>query len=146
MRIENHHPGYDFPAYRLREVLKHVMASERVRPGELALILADHETVLALNRRYLGHDYHTDVLAFDLAEERQTAARHDSGKVIHGEIYVDLDTAHERCTEFGVDAVDEALRYAVHGLLHLIGHSDRTASEKSRMHALEDRYLKGMRP
>jgi ssRNA-specific RNase YbeY (16S rRNA maturation enzyme) len=38
---------------------------------------------------------------------------------------------------------DEALRYVVHGLLHLLGHDDATAAGRAAMRRLEDRYLRG---
>ncbi len=95
----------------------------------------DHAAVLALNRRHLGHDYLTDVLSFSLVDED------DPPGAVEGEVYVDLDTAAERCAEFGATFEQEAARYAVHGLLHLIGYDDATAEGRAAMRACEDRYL-----
>lgn len=116
-----------------RRVLRQVAHAEGVQIGELTLVVADHDTVLDLNRRYLDHDYVTDVLAFNYGEEAE---------IVEGEIYVDLDTADERHAEFDVGFTHEAVRYAVHGFLHLIGYSDTTAAGKDEMHALEDKYLR----
>jgi ssRNA-specific RNase YbeY (16S rRNA maturation enzyme) len=38
---------------------------------------------------------------------------------------------------------DEVLRYAIHGLLHLIGYLDDTPDQRKHMNALESRYLAG---
>lgn len=130
--VEIRHPSLKVPLDRCRRLLEHVVAEEGVDLGRITVILADHTTVLELNRRFLDHDFHTDVLAFDYAEE---------GGPSEGDIIVDLDTALERCHEFDSEFEDEALRYAIHGLLHIMGYSDKTRSDRKRMRALEDRYL-----
>lgn len=135
LQVEVQHGRLDLPVDRCRSLLEHVLQEEKARVSRLTLILADHATVLDLNRRYLGHDFYTDVLAFDYSDENDR---------IEGEIYVDLDTALERCSEFDAAFEVEALRYAVHGLLHLIGYSDETPSGKEEMEALEDRYLRSL--
>lgn len=96
----------------------------------LSVVFADHETVLALNREWLGHDWHTDVISFLLEEDP-----------IEGEIYVDVDTALERHDEFNTTLRTELERYVIHGMLHLCGHDDASQEQRNAMRALEDRYL-----
>ena len=112
-----------------------VCAGEGVRIRDLGVVLADRETVWAVNRDWLAHDYPTDVVSFVLDEDAQRRGEVD------GEIYVDLDMAAERAGEFGVTPEHEALRYVVHGLLHLAGHDDATDAQRAAMRQLEDRYL-----
>lgn len=113
-------------------VLAHVFGSEHVEVALVTLVQADHPTVRQLNRDYLDHDYDSDVLAFSYSGD---------GEPLEGEIYIDLDTAYERHDEFGATFENEALRYAVHGALHLAGHRDDDSLGKEEMHRLEDRYL-----
>lgn len=115
-----------------RRVLMHVFDIEEIDLRLVTLIQADHVTVRQLNRSYLEHDYETDVLAFPYSDE---------GEALEGEIYIDLDTAAERHEEFGATLEQEALRYAVHGALHLVGYCDEEREGKEEMHRLEDRYL-----
>lgn len=135
------HPSCSLPADRCRRVLTHVLSAEDVTVRHLVLVVAGRETVQDLHRRYRACDEPTDVLAFDYYPEEEKAGK----RVVDGEIYIDFDTARERCREFGVDAEEEAMRYAIHGLLHLIGYLDKTPAEKAKMHALEDRYLHATR-
>lgn len=130
--VEVQHPSLDVPTAHCRALLEYVMLEEGAELKRLLVVLADHCTVREINRRFLDHDYDTDVLAFDYGGEDDK---------INGEMYVDLDTAHERCEEFDARFEEEVLRYAVHGLLHLIGYSDKTRAGKEEMHSLEDRYL-----
>ncbi len=136
--VELQHPSCNLPEDRCLRVLTHVLSAEGVTVRNLALVVAGRETVQELHRRYLACDEPTDVLAFDYRSEEEKAGK----QVVDGEIYIDFDTARERCREFGVDAEEEAMRYAIHGLLHLIGYLDKTPAEKAKMHALEDRYLR----
>lgn len=132
--IDLDHPDLRIDTEALESLIRRVLAGEGAEAVYVGVILADHETVLDLNRTYLQHDYLTDVLSFDLSES-------DDVRAVEGEVYVDLDTAFERHEEFGVSFEDEVRRYVVHGLLHLLGHDDATPDEKAAMHALEDKYL-----
>ena len=132
LEIEQIHPERRLDEDALRQLVEAVIAGEGATLAYLGLILADHETVLALNQEYLEHDYLTDVLSFPLSETPGT---------VDGEVYVDLDTAAERHAEFGTSFEDEARRYVVHGLLHLLGHDDATDARRAAMRRLEDRYL-----
>ncbi|WP_054682874.1 rRNA maturation RNase YbeY [Rhodothermus marinus] len=132
LEIVQAHPSRRLPNALLRRLVQAVLAGEKARLRYLSLVLADHATVRELNRTYLGHDYDTDVLSFPLSEKPG---------VVEGEIYVDLDTAAERHAEFGATFTQEACRYVVHGLLHLLGYDDATPEARAHMHRLEDRYL-----
>ena len=117
----------------LRLLIHMVADGEGMPIADVSIVLTDHATVLDLNRDYLQHDYHTDVLSFSLTEAPEEG--------LDGEVYVDLDTAAERCVEFDTSYEAEAMRYAVHGVLHLMGYDDATDAERVTMRQLEDQYL-----
>ncbi len=126
------HTAHPVDLAALEACLHRALDGEAVAYQSISVVLTDHATVLDLNRTYLDHDYLTDVLAFNLNEPDAP---------IEGEVYVDLDTAHERHREFGTTFDAEVQRYALHGLLHLLGYDDATPALKAAMHAREDRYL-----
>ncbi len=132
------HASCGLPADRFRRVLTHVLSAEGVAVRCLALVVASRETVQDLHRRYLDRDAPTDVLAFDYGAEQADP----NAPAVDGEIYIDFDTARERCREFGADEEEEAMRYAIHGLLHLMGYRDKAPADKAQMRAIEDRYLR----
>ena len=135
LEVHPAHPARSLDEAAVRRVVEVVCAGEGVRVVSLGVILGDHRLVHDLNREWLGHDYETDVVSFVLDEDALGRGE------IDGEVYVDLDTAVEWASEFGVTWKHEALRYVVHGVLHLAGHDDATDAERDAMRALEDRYL-----
>ena len=94
------------------------------------MIFVDAPTLLQMNRDFLGHDYHTDVITFPLEE-----------RPLEGEIYIDLDTAAAQAREYGVRFQLEVRRLVIHGMLHLLGYDDATPTLRAEMSALEDRFL-----
>ncbi|MBE2185449.1 MAG: rRNA maturation RNase YbeY [Rhodothermales bacterium] len=128
--------------HRLRRALAALAVGEGRTVDDVTVVLTDHATVRKLNVQYLAHDYDTDVLSFGLGDGDPD----DPAVPLEGEVYVDLDTAAERCAEFGTDYETEAVRYALHGVLHLCGYDDATPDAKAAMHRLEDRYLAASAP
>ena len=128
------HPSRSLDLDALHAALTRVAAGEGRAVGDVTVVLTDHATVREMNVAYLAHDYDTDVLSFWLGAD-------DGSGPLDGEVYVDLDTAAERCGEFGSAYDEEARRYAVHGVLHLCGYDDATEADRAAMHALENRYL-----
>ena len=133
LQIVHEHPTLRVDERRLHTILHALFEAEGATPLDITLVLTGHADVRALNVEYLGHDYDTDVLSFLLSDGTSDG--------IEGEVYVDLDTALERHAEFDAPFEDEALRYCIHGVLHLLGYDDATATERDAMRALETRYL-----
>ena len=100
--------------------------------GELAITFVDPRRMRALNRRFSRHDRMTDVLSF----------RYD-GEPTVGEILVAPAAARAYATQHGISYAEELSRYVVHGLLHWLGHDDRTIAQQRDMRAREDRLLAG---
>ncbi|MFB6229766.1 MAG: rRNA maturation RNase YbeY [Salinibacter sp.] len=140
LSIEQDHPSQTLDEPVLEEVIRHVLAAEDATLVHLSVVLTDHATVRRLNRSYLDHDYHTDVLSFSLRNETSAS----DSLVVEGEVYVDLDTARERCEEFSATFEREACRYVIHGLLHLLGYDDATESGQETMRRREDEYLQAV--
>jgi rRNA maturation RNase YbeY len=116
----------------VQELVEAVLRDEKVEPSYVGIILSRRDAIHEMNRDFLQHDYPTDVLSFPIAEDK---------RALEGEVYVDLDMAAERASEFGDSFRREAARYVVHGVLHLVGHDDATTEERARMTVLENRYL-----
>jgi rRNA maturation RNase YbeY len=146
--------GLDTPT--VESLVRTVVEAEGAALRTVTVVLTDHERVRPLNRDYLGHDYDTDVLAFSFAESdaepfptgdvQDPGAEDDDREppalpTADGEVYVDVETAEERHTEFDATVEEEIRRYVIHGVLHLLGYDDKTEAGNQKMQDLEERYL-----
>ena len=100
--------------------------------GQLAITFVSDQRMCSLNRRFLGHNRSTDVLSF----------RYD-GEPVVGEILIAPSQARAYARAHGIAYEDELARYVVHGLLHWMGHDDRTVMQQQKMRMLEDQVLNG---
>jgi probable rRNA maturation factor len=119
-------------AARLAVVVRQVLEAERAGPAEISLAIVDDPTIHELNRRYLDHDWPTDVLSFDLSDE---------GGPLSGEIVVSADTAAAGAERFGWSLDEELLLCVVHGALHLAGYDDRSKKKRRAMREREREHL-----
>ncbi|MBU3742736.1 MAG: rRNA maturation RNase YbeY [Candidatus Kapabacteria bacterium] len=103
---------------------------QRVRQASVNIILLDDASIKTMNKKYLGHNYATDVITFPL-----------EATPVVGEIYISIDTARQQSKDYGVTLTNELCRLAVHGALHLCGHDDGTEAERLAMQKLENRYI-----
>ncbi|MBQ5936474.1 MAG: rRNA maturation RNase YbeY [Bacteroidaceae bacterium] len=100
--------------------------------GDINYIFVDDETMLDINRRFIGHDYYTDHIGFDYSKDNS----------LSGDIYISLDTVKTNAEKFGATFDEELRRVIIHGLLHLCGLRDKTDEERQQMKKAEDEALK----
>lgn len=124
--------------FELVETEKHIkkilqMAEkENIKAKSLNFIFCSDPYLLDINKKYLSHNYYTDIITFDNSEEEG---------IISGDIFISVERAKENALEFEVNFEDEIRRLMIHGVLHLIGFKDGTAEEKLLMRTKEDYYL-----
>lgn len=128
--VYNAHPTTRLPRRPISTIVEMVLRGERARWKIVNVVLVDDATLLEMNRSFLGHDYLTDVITFDLDETP-----------LEGEIYISLDRARAQAADRGLRLTHEILRLAAHGALHLTGYADRTIAQRQQMTEREDAYL-----
>lgn len=111
--------------------LKAVSEEEGRRPGQISVIFCSDPYLLEINRKYLGHDYYTDIITFDYSE----------GDTISGDLFISVDTVRSNAEYYSADFKDELDRVIVHGVLHLIGYDDHTDEQSAEMRVRENHYL-----
>lgn len=99
--------------------------------GKLTYILTDDEGILAVNRKFLQHDYYTDIITFDYSKR----------KMVSGDIYISLETVATNAEQFGQNPIRELHRVLAHGMLHLCGINDKGPGEREIMEQHEDDAL-----
>ena len=84
-----------------------------------------------LNKKFLKHDYATDVISFGFGDEKGL-----------GDLVVSVDMARRVAKELGIPLREELARYVVHGTLHLLGYEDKKKKDHDRMHKRQEALLK----
>jgi rRNA maturation RNase YbeY len=115
----------------IRLWLNECTKAENQKIDQLNYIFCSDNYLLKINKKYLKHDYYTDVISFDYSENDQ----------IIGDIYISYPRIKENARDFSIPLKDELQRVMIHGLLHLLGYSDKTTSQKVAIKSKEDFYL-----
>ncbi len=131
----------------LRQIVQALLHATRPNGGgDLGICIVAAPEMTRLNETFLHHKGSTDVITFDYAEGAEEASRPSAGNAspdsLHGEIFICLDDAVTQARRFHVTWQSELVRYAVHGLLHLLSYDDRTARTRQRMKAAEDKLVR----
>lgn len=111
--------------------LNKVVLNEGKSLMSVGIVFCSDEYLLDINKRFLKHDFYTDIVTFDYTE----------GLNIIGELYVSLDRVRDNAGVLGVEYKNELLRVMVHGVLHLCGYHDKSEKEVKVMRGKEDYYL-----
>jgi probable rRNA maturation factor len=125
-------------AVPLRAVVRAVLAREKRRAGEIAIVLTGDAELRDLNRRWRRIDRATDVISFAYDEHEPDAA----ARPVTGDLVVSMDRLAEQARRYRVTPGTELARLVVHGTLHLCGHDHAKAGERSRMREREDGALR----
>ncbi|BDX37535.1 endoribonuclease YbeY [Tenuifilaceae bacterium CYCD] len=108
-----------------------VIKSHQRKLGNVSYIFCSNDYILDLNKQYLNHNYFTDIITFDYC----------SDNIVEGDIFISIDTVLDNSHRFKTNFSDELLRVIIHGVLHLVGFSDKTAKQQKQMRVLEDEAL-----
>jgi len=123
----------------LRMAVEAALRRFEVRAAGVSLTLVDDARIAELNERYLAHMGPTDVITFDLRDDSRNGDTEQPE--VEGEIVISTETAARESQARGHHADREMALYAVHGVLHLLGHDDAEEGDAARMHELEDDIL-----
>ena len=88
----------------------------------------DKDKMLEMNKKYLDHDTHTDILTFDYGNQ----------VVINAELFISTYMCSLNAEENAQTVENETIRLMSHGFLHTIGYSDKLPQQKLIMTEQED--------
>lgn len=122
-------PVLDFD--KVCDWLRRVAAERGFIVGRLTYCFCDDAYILDTNRKFLNHDYFTDIITFDYSH----------GEKLNGDMVISLDTVASNAESLGESYDRELLRVIVHGLLHLCGIDDKGPGEREIMELAENESL-----
>ena len=98
----------------------------------LVFLFVDDKEILEMNKKFLKHDYYTDVITFGDIKDKK----------ISGDIAISIERVLDNSKTYAVEFEDELKRVMAHGLLHIMGYDDRKSNDKSVMSEKENKAIK----
>lgn len=119
---------------KLKNYISYLIDNECFTVINIDYVFCTDEFLLELNKNYLDHDTYTDILTFDLSEEKNK---------VSAEIYISGERVIDNAAAFNTSVEEELHRVIFHGILHLCGYDDHSDAEKKGMRKKENEYLRG---
>lgn len=118
----------------LKQWINATIEKKQRKIGEITFVFCSDEHLLNINNEYLNHDTYTDIITFDYSRENHLLP-------ISGDIFISVDRVKENAAKFSKSFEDELHRVIIHGVLHLLGYTDKTKKAKVEMTQEEDMCL-----
>lgn len=109
-----------------------IIENEGYQAQELNFIFCTDEYLHKINLQYLEHDTYTDIITFDNS---------DAPQVIEGDIFISVERVQDNAHSMQINFETELHRVIIHGVLHLLGHADKSDKEKLAMREKEEACL-----
>ncbi|HEX6560049.1 MAG TPA: rRNA maturation RNase YbeY [Longimicrobiales bacterium] len=119
----------------LKRAVEAALKHETVADASISVTLLNDARIRQMNRKYLEHDYVTDVIAFPLYEPGESPV---------GDVYIGYEQAERQALDADLDLTDELARLAIHGTLHVLGydHAEDESRTQSEMWQVQEEILK----
>ena len=115
----------------MKNWIQEVIRLNNHQTGHLSFVFCSDDYLLEVNKKFLNHDYFTDIITFDYNEYNN----------VSGDLMISIDRVKENALKHQCTFHKELYRVIIHGVLHLLGFSDKTVTQQKNMRDLEDRYL-----
>lgn len=99
--------------------------------AEISILLTTDKKIKKVHKDYFNDGTATDVISF--GRNAKLSAQKGKTPVFIGDLIISLDTAANKCAEYGNTFSYEVLFYTAHGILHCMGHDDDTSAKSKRM-------------
>ena len=124
IHLTNEQKKVRIPATKVRRIAAQILGRKN-----LSIAFVTNAAIRKINRRFLNHDFVTDVISFPL------------GTDLVGELVISAEYAAAEAAKRKIPVEEELLRYVAHGILHLLGYDDHRPADKTRMWARQEREL-----
>jgi rRNA maturation RNase YbeY len=113
----------------IHKVVSEIRRELDFKVSSLVINLVTSEEITRINKKYLKHNYSTDIITFDYSKDK---------KNLDAEIYISIDDAEYNSKKYEVSFHEETMRLIVHGILHLTGYNDKKSRDRILMKKKED--------
>ena len=115
----------------MKSWIQEVIRLNKHQTGHLSFVFCTDDYLLEVNKKFLNHDYYTDIITFDYNESN----------IVSGDFIISIDRVKENALIHKCTFHIELYRVIIHGVLHLLGFSDKSEIQQKEMRESEDLYL-----
>lgn len=124
----------------VKKIIAGTLKHEKRQDRSVSVLLTDNRRIRRFNRRFLRHDYATDVISFGLGPFHKLIGEAD----YLGDLVVSVQMAKNTASSLGIPFGEELARYLVHGTLHLLGYDDKKLKDRTQMIARQESILRSI--
>ena len=124
IHLTNDQSRLRIPSLKVRRLATQILGKK-----SLSIAFVTNAAIRKINKRFLKHDFATDVISFPL------------GSDLVGELVISAEFAVGEAAKRKIPVEEELLRYVAHGILHLLGYDDHRRAERSAMWKRQEREL-----
>jgi len=117
----------------IHNIVSDLLKRLNLKLENLEINFLEKNTITDINKKYLNHDYSTDIITFTYSKEKL---------ILEGEIFISVDDAKENAKKYNVLLENEILRLVVHGILHMIGYDDVLPNDRKKMKQKENALVR----
>jgi probable rRNA maturation factor len=121
-----------------REALRVLCLQEDL---SLSINLVGKPDIKSLNKKYFKKPFTTDVIALGYSAKKHAYGLRNLDYSYLGDIIICPDIAMQNARKYGVGFDREMALYVIHGMLHLLGFSDRGAAKRKKMQEKQEEVL-----
>jgi rRNA maturation RNase YbeY len=107
---------------KLKQFIESIFKKELQSVDSINYIFCSDKAILEINKKYLNHDFYTDVITFDLSP--------DNNKAISAEVYISIERIRDNAKQLGLSIRSELHRVLFHAALHLCGYNEKKKKKK----------------
>ncbi len=108
-----------------------ILSKESISIEEINIIFTTDDFLLELNKKYLNHNYFTDILTFPFQQDP-----------LQTDLYISVDRVKDNAQNLSIPFDNELRRVMIHGILHNLKYDDHTVDDIAEMRAKEEACLR----
>jgi probable rRNA maturation factor len=126
--IENSQKKIAIDFERVRKALHDILENLDYQDKEISFLFVDDDGIREINKKYLGRDYPTNVIAFSMTEGEFG----DISPDMLGDVIISVETALKDARSANIEFEEELDFLMIHGILHLLGYDHETSETDAK--------------
>ena len=122
---------------KFKKIAKTILTDLALPDAEVSISFVGDAQIQELNRRYLGRDKPTNVLAFSMRDGKFVSLHPQ----LLGDVIISVDTARRQSNRFGLSEMETIILLMIHGILHLLGYEHQGIRKEANEMARRQKEL-----